>query len=373
MHELACPSCNSPSQYDISDHMLMCPFCSSTFKLDLETGHKELYGDHYIVPNSADALKIKETGMEWLKRLHHRAQGAEREFFIVDLNGLSIPYWIISVEAHTLWKGLVQKRRQLGSEITIRSDYLVESGRFRRSYRWAVSGRNNFCETWGLARLHEPKEHIPVQWDGFPLDSTFSRGHLLETGNKKSAYEVREFFDFKFSNGLPILGVQIDEEEALRRAKLHLQLYHHRLAELHVDFLVDTYTELEVAGVQLVHLPFWHVKYIYRPASALKHVYKPKEKNIIIEGYDLGVLTGELAMVHNDKMIINSVVCAFAATVFLLLGLGWHPAFFLVAAFAVGIAAVGYWIGKARQSAEEDTGDAGRVSGDDATEAQATA
>ena len=46
VHELACPSCNAPSQYDLKDYLMMCPFCSITFKISMETGKKEIYSDH---------------------------------------------------------------------------------------------------------------------------------------------------------------------------------------------------------------------------------------------------------------------------------------------------------------------------------------
>src|SRR5438105_3166014 len=131
MHELTCPACSSPSQFNLRDHLLMCPYCSATFGVDFETGRKELYGEHYIIPN----------------------------------------------------------------------------------------------------------EHIAICWDGFPLDSTFSRGRLEEEKDTrgKTAYERREFFEFKFANGLPILGIQVTEEEALRRARNHVEQYHFHMAELHCD------------------------------------------------------------------------------------------------------------------------------------------
>ena len=91
---------------------------------------------------------------------------------------------------------------------------------------------------------------------------------------------------------------------------------------------------LEVAGIQLIHLPFWHCRYVYRPRSFLKHFYRPKEKNVVIEGFTNGVLRGELPLHHSDKVWVNSIVTAAATLLFLILGLGWHSAFYLVAAFS---------------------------------------
>jgi len=332
----------------------MCPFCSATFRLDLESGQKEIYGDHYIVPNTTDPRKVKDLVMEWLRRLHHSPDLAEKEYFITDISGLSVPYWVVSLEAHTVWKGLTKKVRRSLEEIP-GSDFLVETGQFRRSYRWAVSSRNNICEAWGLTRLHEPKEAIKVEWDGFPLDSTFSRGRMQEIEKEKTAYDSREFFEFKFANGLSIAGVQVDEEEALRRAKQHVDLYHYKIAQIQVDYLLDYRTELEIAGIQLVHLPFWHAQYVYRPRTALKHLYKPKEKHVVLDGHTTGILKGELALVHRDKVWVNSLVTGIAAVVFFLLGVAWHGAFYLVAIFAAIVAGMSAYIATTRAARSDQT------------------
>ena len=59
-----------------------------------------------------------------------------------------------------------------------------------------------------MTRLHEPQEGFEARWDGFPLDSTYSRGRIdSDLGMKKrsgtreielSAYDVREYFDEEF-------------------------------------------------------------------------------------------------------------------------------------------------------------------------------
>lgn len=343
MHELACPNCNSTSQYDMEEVLLMCPFCSATFKIDLETGQKDVFNDHYIVPNASDPGQIKGIIIEWLRRIHHRPSSVEHEFFITDISGYSVPFWVVSMEAHTAWKGLIRRAQRSRLDNAPGSEYLIEGGQFRRNYRWAVSSRKNLCEVWGMTRLHEPKEDIGVEWDGFPLDSTYSRGRLVENAalGDRTAYDLREYFDYKLANNLPVLGVEIEEAEAIRRSRSHVTLYHYELAKLNVDFLVDHRTELEIAGVQLIHLPFWHARYVYQPRSALRHIYQPKEKNVVVEGFSNGILVGELALQRKDKMWINSLVCFSSAGGFLVLGFFWHPAFFLISLFAVVIGVFG--------------------------------
>ena len=344
MNELTCPACATPSQYNFSDYILFCPFCSASFRVEIENGRKTVYNDHFIIPNTIDAVRLKEHVTEWLKRLHHRPGMAEKEFVILDIRGTSVPYWIVSLEAHTAWKGLVQRNRR-PTDVMPGGEYLHETGTFRRAYRWAVNGRNNICENWGMARLHEPKEPMTVLWDGFPLDSTYSRGRLTpHAPNEKTAYERREFFEFKFANGLPIQGCQVSEEEALRRARAHIESYHVNLAQMHADFLLDCRHELDIAGVQLIHMPFWHATYAYRPANFLRHFYRTVEKHVIIEGINGGILKGELGIIHRDKVQINAVATGGAAIFFFLLGSVWTPIFFLVALFFAAVSGLSAYI-----------------------------
>ena len=358
MYELSCPSCNTSSNYNLSDKVLTCQFCSTSFKLNLETGHKEFMNDHFIIANTSDTKKMREIIMEWLKRMHHKPNEAEKEFYILDLKGISIPYWVVSFEVHTVWKGLVKKRDGIVANVLDHrpgSNYLIESGNFRRNYRWAVSARNNLCEYWGLTRLHEPAESVEVEWDGFPLDSTFSRGIIEEPSNIKSTYEARESFDFRYANGLPILGVQVDEEEALRRACHHAELYHYKLASSNIDYLIDHRTEVEVAGVQLIHLPFWNASYLYRPKGFLKYFLKSNPKNLLISGYAKGILKSEVALVKQDKFWINSVICLVAFALSLLLGFFFHPVFFAISLF-FGVVSVfsGYLALKRKEMDKQD-------------------
>jgi hypothetical protein len=344
MHELTCPGCGSPSQYNIEEVALMCSYCSATFRYNIETGQKDIFNDHFIVPNTIDAVRVKDTVLEWLRRLHHKPGNVEKEYVVLDIRGTSIPFWVVSLEIHTAWSGLVERNRR-AIDTMQGAEYLSESGTFRRSYRWAINARNNICENWGMARIHEPKEPVTVVWDGFPLDSTFSRGRMSqELEGEKSAYETREFFEFKYANSLPILGVQVGDNEAVRRARTHVEWYHYNLAQMHADYLLDCRHEIDIAGVQLIHLPFWHATYVYRPANALRHFYKPVAKHVTIEGIRGGILKGELGLIHRDKVQVNAVITAGCSLFFFLLGAVWNPSFFLVALFFGAVSGLSAYI-----------------------------
>ena len=147
MHELSCPSCNAASHYDLRDYLLMCPLCSVTFHMDPLTGKKETYGDHYIIPNAIDPRQVKDLTYRWLKRIHHNPAMVEHEYFVVDITGYSVPFWVVSLEAHSEWKGLAKRHKKSPLDVGLGAGYVVEKGQFRRNYRWAISARNNICES----------------------------------------------------------------------------------------------------------------------------------------------------------------------------------------------------------------------------------
>lgn len=349
MPEITCPRCKAPTNSVATSQMLMCPFCSATFSLDWESGEKEIFQDHFIVPNAISAAQSKEMAIEWAKRVHHDPKKVEKEFIVSDISGCSIPFWVVSLEVNTNWKGFVKKERTKVHEIS-KSDYVVENGYLRRNYRWSICAQKNFCDFWGLDLLHEPREPIMVEWDGFPLDTTFSRGRIdgntgiktLDEGQQDelSAYDNKENFDFKYSNGHDILPIEVKESEAVRRAVFHTKLYHFKLAKSNVHIIVDSHSEHETSGVELIHLPFWYVKYVYRPSSFLRYFYKDTPKNILLEGYTGGVLKSELSIRKKDKIMINATICLAIAVVLALLSVLWSPVLWFFVGFFIFIAVV---------------------------------
>ena len=85
----------------------------------------------------------------------------------------------------------------------------------------------------------------------------------------------------------------------------------------------------------------------------LRHLFKPKDKQILISGYDRGVLVGELAILYKDKITVNAVVCTIATILLFVLGGIWHPAFYLVGLFSAFIAAASVYSGFNKKSREE--------------------
>lgn len=59
-------------------------------------------------------------------------------------------------------------------------------------------------------------------------------------------------------------------------------------------------------------------------------------------------------MVYHDKIMINAYVTAFAALIFFLLGISWHPAFLLVALFSLGVSGMSVFTSLKKKAEREE-------------------
>ena len=104
-----------------------------------------------------------------------------------------------------------------------------------------------FSNTGG-SPLHEPNKRFSLNGTG-SHSIRFSRGRIDPNLGVKateenqiedlSAYDVREFFDFKFSNSLPVLTIQTLKMKLYDEQKI-VTRYHYKLAKLNVDLLIES-------------------------------------------------------------------------------------------------------------------------------------
>ena len=208
MYEISCASCAASFEYNQEDYIHLCPFCSAGFVIDSEDGSKDLIGDHYIVPTNVLSENIPEIFNNWIKERYHKPEKIPSEFRILGFYGVMMPYWVISLEAHTYWCGHSSKEKHYPGQSSERgAKFVREDGRFSRRYRWASIARKSPKEHWGIERLHVPKESISVDWDGFPFDESLG---LPDDGNK-AIYEAKLPFKFDLASALTIVGIQVKD------------------------------------------------------------------------------------------------------------------------------------------------------------------
>lgn len=332
MYEVSCAACAASFEYNVDDYIHLCPYCSSGFVLDLDEGAKDLISDHFIIPNRLDRASVEKIFYSWIADRYHRSDRVEKEFKIIGAYGMCIPFWVVSLEAHTFWSGHSRKTHKAGPAPDYNQMFVKEEGRFSRRYRWAILARKSPKEHWGIERLHNPQENVIVDWDGFPLDESMGK----PVDNVAPIYESKRSFKFEHANGLTIAGIQVKESSAIARAKDQVQEYHRRICKTKVDTLFEHRTEIEVVGIQIAHVPFWVLRYAFVPQSIFKFLTTARERRLVIQGYTENVLEAEMPLNSSDKVMTNLVVCGVAGFISLILSVFLSPLFFvLTAAFAI--------------------------------------
>ncbi len=331
MRDMLCPKCNNAISYHVDDYVYICDYCSTTFCLN-DHGDKQRITDHFILPNRYDVEKSRQRFFDYLTRNFHKTVLVNKEFFIKKIFGNLMPYWVVSLEANTTWAGHSEKKHIAeGLDDNNSVKFALESGSFNKKYRWSILARNNITEFWGLSRLHEISDPIHIDWDGFSFDENLGKNDNAE----KSLYEQREFFNTKFGKGVPIMAPQSDERNAIEKTKEQLNEFHRRIAKTMVGELNEYRTSFEIAGIQLIHIPLWHICYVYRPAGLLKYFYKSTEKWALLNGCTGSIIQFEHPMNKDDKVFINLFISLSFAALFAVLGFNISPLFFILTVFLV--------------------------------------
>ncbi len=340
MFEVSCASCQASFDYNQEDYVHLCPFCSAGFVIDPEEGAKDLIGDHYIVPTNLHSDQIKNIFYEWIGKRYHRPDKVKSEFDVLGYYGVMLPFWVISLEAHTFWSGHSAKEKNYpGQSQELASKFIKDEGRFSRRYRWAILARKSPKEHWGLERLHKPKESVMIDWDGFPLDETMG----VQDEGHKPIYEAKQNFKFEYTGNLTLAGIQVRESHAILRARDQITEYHRRISKSKVGTLYEHRTEVEVIGIHVVHIPFWVLRYSFTPKSIFRLFTTARERRILVQGYTKAVLDAELPLSPNDKVLTNLIVCGLLAFVSLTLAVFFNPLFFIIFITLTLVAAFSAW------------------------------
>jgi hypothetical protein len=327
MYQVSCASCSSIFEYNIEDYIHLCPYCSSGFILDVEEGVKDLIGDHYIIPNRIVREHVEDSFYKWISSKFHKPDKVRNEFKVIGSYGIALPFWIISSEAHSHWVGHSEKSPSVSLQSSDYSQKFVrEEGRFSRRYRWAILARKSPKEHWGLERLHHPREKIPVDWDGFPLDESMGR----PPDNVPNLYDSKLEFKFDLAAGNNVSGIQMREAQAIAKAKDQITEYHRRVCKTKVNSLFEHRTEVEVIGIHLVHVPFWFLRYAYVPSGFFKYFTPVRERRLLLQGYSEHILDAELPLTAQDKVMTNLFVCGVFSMLSLGLSIFLHPLFFFL-------------------------------------------
>jgi hypothetical protein len=175
--------------------------------------------------NKFDEAQIDEPIRNWMRSGFLKPADLAKKSKIMEKNLVYLPFWVVSVEAKTSYKGIFERI----------APPVVKEGKIQKEYNWLVLAR----EAAGF----------PTREYDVPLEG-------------KVPYDFRKIEGFA-----KVLNSEIDRDEALELAKQQIEAHHRFLLQQDVDKIVEMTTEYEVKQMVYLHAPIWFIKYDYRGES----------------------------------------------------------------------------------------------------------
>ena len=216
---IRCSHCGAPVEFKPGELIATCKYCG--FTTVIETGEPFNF-EHSLLLNKYDQNQADTLIKDWMRSGFMKPGDLAKKSKILEKNLVYLPFWVVSVEAKTTYKGVFER-------IT---PPIVKEGKIEKEYNWLVLAR----EAAGF----------PAREYDVPLEGKVP-------------------FDFRKIEGFAkILNSEITRDEALELAKQQIEALHRFLLKQEVDKIVEIYTEINVKQAVYLHAPVWFVKYEYK-------------------------------------------------------------------------------------------------------------
>jgi hypothetical protein len=236
---IRCSNCGAPVEFQPGELVATCKYCG--FTTVIETGQAFVF-EHSVMPNQFDETQIETPIKDWMTSGFLKPGDLARKAKIVEKELVYLPFWVVSLEAKTTYKGVFERV----------APPIVKEGTIEKEYNWLV-----------LAR--EATEFPTREYD-VPLEG-------------KIPYDFRKIEGFA-----KILNSEIEREEALELAEQQIEAHHRFLLQKDVDKIIDIKSEFNVKQMVYLHAPIWFIKY----------EYKGNTYNLIIDGATGMALKGDI-------------------------------------------------------------------------------
>lgn len=234
-----CSHCGGPVEFKPGEIIATCKYCG--FTTVVETGSPFKFA-HSLLINKYDQKQIEDSIRVWMSSGFLKPSDLARKSRIVEKSLVYLPFWVVSVEAKSSYKGIFER-------IT---PPIVKEGEIQKEYNWLVLARE--------------ASSFPTREYDVPLDG-------------KIPYDFR-----KIENFARVLNSEIDREEALELAKQQIDAQHRYLLKQDVDQIIEIFTTLNIKQVVYLHAPIWFVRFEYRG----------KDYQLIIDGATGMALRGDI-------------------------------------------------------------------------------
>lgn len=220
--EIRCSHCGAPVEFKPGEIIATCKYCG--FTTVIETGQAFTF-EHSLLLNTYDETQIETPIRDWMRSGFLKPSDLVRKSKILEKNLVYLPFWVVSVEAKSIYKGIFERI----------APPIVKEGTIEKEYNWLV-----------LAR--EATEFPTREYD-VPLEG-------------KIPYDFRRIEGFA-----KVLNSEIDRDEALGLAKQQIEAHHRFLLQQDIDKIVEMKTDFNVKQIVYLHAPIWFVKYEYKDSA----------------------------------------------------------------------------------------------------------
>ena len=236
--EINCSHCGAPLQVQPGEILVTCRYCG--FTSVIETG-KAFEFEHSLILNTIQGPEVPRIIQNWMASSFIASKDLQKKATITEQNLVYLPIWIVSAEAKTHYKGILERI----------SPPVEREGDIENRYDWLVLARRQ---------------------SNFPVRSF----HLSLSGKIP--------FDFSRIQDAKVLNSEMASDEAVAQARDEITNLHEYLAKEKIDRVVEFSTQFDVTGSLYLHAPMWFVSY----------VYKNLRYAVVLDGSSAEVIKGDL-------------------------------------------------------------------------------
>ena len=237
--EIRCSHCGAPVEFKPGEIITTCKYCG--FTTVIETGQAFNF-EHSLLLNNYNEAQVEDLVRDWMRSGFLKPGDLAKKAKITEENLVYLPFWVVSVEATTKYKGIFERI----------SPPIVKEGEIQKEYNWLVLAR----EAAGF----------PTREYDVPLAG-------------KIPYDFRKIEGFA-----KVLNSEMDKDEALEIAKQQIEAHHRFLLQQDIDKIIETSTTLNLKQMVYLHAPIWFIKYEYKG-----NIYQ-----LIIDGSTGNALKGDM-------------------------------------------------------------------------------
>jgi hypothetical protein len=239
VEEVNCSHCGAPIAFNPGEILATCKYCGYT--VVIETGQTFTF-EHSLLLNRYDMTQVEEPIREWMREGFLKPQDLARKSKIAEKSLVYLPFWVVSVDAHSDYKGIFER-------IT---PSVVKEGRIEKEYDWLVLARK--------------ATEFPTREFNVPLEG-------------KIPFDFRRIEAFA-----KVLNSEIDRDEAVELTKQQVEEHHRYLLQQDVDKIIEMKTDVKVEEVVYLHAPVWFIRF----------EYKGKAFQLLIDGTTGIVIKGDI-------------------------------------------------------------------------------